>query len=121
MRVLYSVLSSFSPIDVGGVTSGSTSLAKFNSSTGDFGIWLVMSPVMEFVVIVIYVAVGLATPLQNDYDVGTGGEEAARLYPNMGHTRSASGILVAQQKADMPIEYTDGSAYAPRAEYPYKA
>lgn len=122
VRVLYTVLSAYSPLGIPGVTSGSPSLTKFNITRGDFGIWLIMSPIMELIVIVIYVTVGLATPLQNDYFVGSGSEsleDATRLYPsayapNPGHVRSASSVSVAKP-------YTAGSAYAPRPGDAYGA
>ncbi|EKM60756.1 uncharacterized protein PHACADRAFT_246870 [Phanerochaete carnosa HHB-10118-sp] len=122
VRVLYTILSAYSPLGIPGVTSGSPSLAKFNSTRGDFGIWLIMSPIMEFIVIVIYVTVGLATPLQNDYFVGGKGEsleDATQLNssayaPNPSHGPSASSVSVAKP-------YTGGSAYAPRPGVTYGA
>ena len=128
VRVLYTVLSSFSPLGIPGVDTGSQSLAKFNSSTGTFGIWLFMAPIMEFVVIVIYVSVGIMTPLQNDYRVASNGsrvEDGTQLYPSayapdLGHTQSAStpsNISLAQQKVGVPQAYLGSSVYAPRPDY----
>ncbi|GJE87824.1 hypothetical protein PsYK624_039070 [Phanerochaete sordida] len=126
VRVLYSVLSAFAPLGIPGVDSGSPSLAKFNSQHGDFGIWLIMSPVMELIVIALYVAVGLATPLQNDYAIGRSGspaEDTTRLYPsayapNATHGPSSSSVFA---KPANQYAFTDGSAYAPHAPYPYAA
>lgn len=122
VRVLYSILSAYAPLGIPGVTSGSPSLAKFNSTRGSFAIWLVMSPVMEFIVIVIYVTVGLAVPLQDDYSVGANGEAAedtTHLYatayaPNTASDLSASSVYVSKP-------YDDSSAYAPHPAYPQGA
>jgi hypothetical protein len=69
VRMLYSVLSSFSGSLVPSATStpNNNSLSKFNIVAGDWRINLVMGLIMEFVVVVIYTTVGAKTPLQNDY------------------------------------------------------
>lgn len=116
VRVLYSVLSAYAPLGIPGVTSGSPSLANFNSTRGSFTIWVVMSPIMEFVVIVIYVSVGLATPLHNDYAVGSRGEhveEARRLYPGT-YTPNIDGTPNPDQVAK---PYGNHSAFAPHPAY----
>jgi len=63
IRVLYTVLSSFSALDFASLGSGATvqktGLAKFNSITGEWQIWLVMSVLMEFIVALIYLSFGL--------------------------------------------------------------
>lgn len=114
IRVLYTVLSAFSPLGIPGVTEGSTSLAKFNSTHGTFGIYLFMSVIMEFVVIVIYVTAGLVIPLNDDYPVGqTASPEGttnlplyAHSYPPVpGHSRFASSMSVPQKPEDIPSVY----------------
>jgi len=67
VRMLYSVLSSFSGSLVPS-TNNTNSLSEFNIATGDWRINLVMGLIMEFVVVVIYTTVGAKTPLQNDYN-----------------------------------------------------
>jgi len=75
IRCIYSVLSAFSPVASFGsdVTTSlppvkHTSLSKFNSFSGSWQIFLVMSLVMEYVVVLIYLAVGAATPMQRGSD-----------------------------------------------------
>lgn len=109
MRVLYSVLSAYAPLGIPGVTSGSPSLAKFNSSHGDFGIWLVMSVIMEFIVEAIYVTAGLFTPLQNDFiEQRPASQEALYLSayaPPPGHTRNTSSIDMPPKGTPVPPAY----------------
>ncbi|GBE78458.1 predicted protein [Sparassis crispa] len=73
IRVLYSVLGSFAPlsesIDANGKVTHTTNnsfLSNF-SITGSWVIYVVMSVLMEYIAILIYVIVGIKTPLQNDY------------------------------------------------------
>jgi len=97
VRIAYSVLSAFAPAtrsisadgQVTPVTSNSP-LAKFNSSTGEWQVYLAMSVVPEFIVVVIYITVGTKIPLQNDTDYTRGtqsdawehdDDETARLKP----------------------------------------
>ncbi|PSS08894.1 hypothetical protein PHLCEN_2v3384 [Hermanssonia centrifuga] len=97
VRVLYTVLSSFAPTGIPGVTSGSASLAAFSSTTGNFVVYLIMSVIMEFIVIIIYVTAGMKTPLQQDCisaktEVTWQDEEhGARMYPpNSAYAPSSS-------------------------------
>ncbi|KAI5123723.1 hypothetical protein M0805_000316 [Coniferiporia weirii] len=70
VRTLYSVLSSFSPASSftsTGVSSGSSSgLAKFNSISGEWQIFLVMGILMEFIVVSIYIFFGLRLPISKE-------------------------------------------------------
>ena len=43
-----------------------SSLSKFNASTGDWGIYLVMSVLTEYIVVLIYTSAGLRLPLKKD-------------------------------------------------------
>jgi len=68
VRLIYAVLSSFSGSLVPSATSKNTnSLAKFNMATGEWWIYLVMGLLMEYIVVIIYTAVGIRVPLQSDY------------------------------------------------------
>ncbi|KAL7278464.1 hypothetical protein ACG7TL_007463 [Trametes sanguinea] len=73
IRVLYSILSAFSPpprgFDAAGepiIVSSSSPLKAFNSTTGSWGVYLAMSVVAEYIVVLVYTAVGLRTPLSKD-------------------------------------------------------
>ncbi|KAH8116335.1 hypothetical protein DFH11DRAFT_1542372 [Phellopilus nigrolimitatus] len=67
VRVLYSTLSSFSSSSVtteGDSSSSSKSvLAEFNSSRGSWELFLLMSVLMEFAVVALYVTFGLSLPI----------------------------------------------------------
>ncbi|CAL1696173.1 unnamed protein product [Somion occarium] len=63
VRVLYSVLSAFSPV----LPNSAGGLSKFNSSTGAWEIYFFMGIVAEFIVVSVYTFVGIRTPLQEDY------------------------------------------------------
>ena len=80
-----------------------------------------MSPIMEFVVIVIYVTVGLAVPLQKDYAVGRSddrwSEDGIRLNPSTHYGEPRS---VSPQKMGPPEVYPASSMYAPRPDYTYR-
>ncbi|PCH33290.1 hypothetical protein WOLCODRAFT_135031 [Wolfiporia cocos MD-104 SS10] len=98
VRVAYTVLSAYAPLtrsiaadgQVTSITSDSP-LTKFNSTTGPWIIYLLMSVVPEFIAVVIYVIVGTKIPLQDDTDYSRGAmseawdqgsdEEHARLKP----------------------------------------
>ena len=74
VRVIYGVLSAFSPAlrftSTGFEPSDpSASLAKFNTFTGSWQIFLVMFVIMELLVAVIYIVAGFITPTY------TGGED----------------------------------------------
>ncbi|KAI0793369.1 hypothetical protein C8Q75DRAFT_749932 [Abortiporus biennis] len=71
IRVLYMILSAFSPnvIAVPGATQPSrNSLSKFNTFTGEWQINFVMAVLMEMIVIGVYTVVGIMTPLSQDFD-----------------------------------------------------
>jgi len=67
VRLIYTVLSAFSPhANFSSIASGNfkpTGLERFNSITGDWQIFLVMSLLMEFIVVIIYLGFGLWLPL----------------------------------------------------------
>ncbi|KAJ3556317.1 hypothetical protein NM688_g2095 [Phlebia brevispora] len=67
VRVIYTVCSAFAPTGIPGVTSGNASLASFNSLTGSFVIYLIMSVLMELIAVGIYVTAGVLLPLHKDY------------------------------------------------------
>lgn len=72
VRILYSVLSSYAPTTIpGSPPSPPNSLSKFNSVTGDWGIYLFMAVIMEFIVVLTYTITGILTPLKNDYAAGS--------------------------------------------------
>ncbi|KAI8992777.1 hypothetical protein BD414DRAFT_482168 [Trametes punicea] len=73
VRVLYAILSSFSPSPRGFDAEGrpipvtsSSPLKTFNSTTGSWEAYLVMSVIAEYIVVLIYTTVGLLTPLRKD-------------------------------------------------------
>lgn len=68
--MLYAILSAFAPASVPGSPPRSGGLSKFNSQTGPWEIYLVMSVIAEFVTVLIYTIVGVITPLKKDYAVG---------------------------------------------------
>jgi len=75
IRLAFSVLSSFSKLNLTDSTSSSTSssdtgIGRFNIVTGDWWIFLVMVLVMEYIVVGIYMLVGTLIPTQKD-DTGT--------------------------------------------------
>jgi len=78
VRVVYSVLSGFSPFpsftSQGIVSDSSSPLAKFNSFSGSWQIYLVMSLVMEFCAVLVYLTVGTLVPVDRDdsYAAGNG-------------------------------------------------
>ncbi|KZT06263.1 uncharacterized protein LAESUDRAFT_653709 [Laetiporus sulphureus 93-53] len=79
IRVLYSLLSAYAPLTEsissdGKVTavSSDSPLARFNGLSGSWEIYLFMSVLMEFIVVLIYLVVGLSVPLQNEADYARG-------------------------------------------------
>ncbi|PCH33292.1 hypothetical protein WOLCODRAFT_135033 [Wolfiporia cocos MD-104 SS10] len=73
VRVLYSILASYAPLPETINADGSVSYAPSNSPlerfsyyNGSWIIYLVMSVLMEFITVVIYITVGLKTPLQRE-------------------------------------------------------
>jgi len=95
VRCVYSVLSAFSPISSFGsnVTTSlppakHTSLSKFSSFSGSWQIFLAMSLVMEYIVVLIYLAIGAVTPLQSktdeDEDIGMKGGRPGGRYDQQG-------------------------------------
>jgi hypothetical protein len=110
IRVLYSILSSFSGslISTASSAPNTNSLAKFNMASGDWRIYLVMSVLMEIIVTVIYTTAGAKTPLQQDYHLNASGnpEEEHPLYSS----QALSGYLPPKEQH----HYTQGqTAYAP--------
>lgn len=85
IRVVYSILSSFSPAATFGAANipvVHNSLSKFNSFSGSWRIFLVMSLIMEYIVVLIYITVGTIIPLEketNDYEM-KGGDPQAEAY-----------------------------------------
>lgn len=76
VRCIYSVLSAFSPVASFGSSASlppaqHTSLSKFNSFSGSWQIFLVMSLVMEYIVVLIYLTLGAFTPLEKGADDGS--------------------------------------------------
>ncbi|KAH9921456.1 uncharacterized protein B0H18DRAFT_956651 [Fomitopsis serialis] len=75
VRVVYTVLSAFAPstqsISASGVVSSTTSdstLAKFSATTGSWVIYLVMSVLMEYAAVMVYLVAGTRIRLQDDTD-----------------------------------------------------
>ncbi|TDL28896.1 hypothetical protein BD410DRAFT_760623 [Rickenella mellea] len=71
IRVLYSVLSAFSPSSFGPRSLEHTSLSKFNTVNGSWQIYITMSLLMEFIAVAIYCTTGTLLPLQaeeRDYE-----------------------------------------------------
>ena len=73
VRVLYSILGSFAGSTIGFDSDGQKvvkhpddALQKFVASTGNFGIYIVMSLLMEYIVVLLYTIVGVRTPLHKD-------------------------------------------------------
>ncbi|KAJ3010214.1 hypothetical protein NUW54_g282 [Trametes sanguinea] len=73
VRVLYAILSAFSPSPRGFDADGepilvpsSSPLKVFNSTTGSWEVYLCMAVVAEYIVVLIYTTVGLRTPLSKD-------------------------------------------------------
>jgi len=79
VRLIYSVLSAFAPIGsftaVENGTSHPTGLARFNSFTGDWQIWLVMGIIMEFCAVLIYLVFGTRLPRNYRGDRGLESKE----------------------------------------------
>ncbi|KAL5518692.1 hypothetical protein ACEPAH_375 [Sanghuangporus vaninii] len=93
VRVLYSILSSFSPsssFSSLGTSSESTSgLAMFNTITGRWQLFLVMGVLMEFFVVSIYLFFGLRLPISEgvDYEAAqtvSSNASSIPLYPPIG-------------------------------------
>jgi len=113
VRVLYTLLSGFAPSEesIGSngqviFTNNNSVLEKFSQTSGNWAIYLVMSVLAEFAVVLIYTILGLTVNLDNDY-VGSrtqdwdAPEELAKLRP-AGHEYAP---------------YAPGNAYA--APQPY--
>ena len=86
VRTLYSVLSAFSPAPTFGqgaaTASSHNSLSKFNSITGEWQLFLGMSIMMEFLVVIMYLGCGLLFPIPKDadYKVAAGEEQQELAY-----------------------------------------
>ncbi|THH23225.1 hypothetical protein EUX98_g7955 [Antrodiella citrinella] len=71
IRVMYSVLSGFSPAGIpGGPPPAQNDLSKFNSATGSWALYLLMAVVTEIIVVSIYLFVGIMFPVYKDYAIG---------------------------------------------------
>lgn len=74
VRCVYSVLSALSPISSFGPSTANlpaaphSALSEFNSFSGSWLIFLLMSLVMEYIVVLIYLTVGALTPLETPVD-----------------------------------------------------
>lgn len=72
MRIIYSVLSAFSPSvqtkSNGSISSPDSGLAKFNSVSGEWQIYLGMAVIMEILVIGTYVGFGITLPISKEDD-----------------------------------------------------
>jgi len=72
VRVVYSVLSAFSPTvqfnSNGSITSSTSGLANFNSISGEWQIYLGMAIIMELVVIGVYIGFGITLPISKEDD-----------------------------------------------------
>ncbi|THH07943.1 hypothetical protein EW145_g3038 [Phellinidium pouzarii] len=69
IRVLYTVLSAFSPTNLAGITSSSSSiLAKFNTISGSWEIYFFMGIVMELFIVSILIFFGLRLPISKEID-----------------------------------------------------
>ena len=73
VRVLYGVLSAFAPysvtiVDGHAAPSGpsNSGLSKFSITSPEWGIYLVMSVIVEYAAVLIYAVVGIVTPLGKD-------------------------------------------------------
>ena len=65
--MVYTLLSGFAPAAVPGKPPATGGLSDFNSQTGSWPIYLVMSVLAEFATVLIYTVVGITTPLGKDY------------------------------------------------------
>jgi len=71
LRVLYSFLSGLAPVGLpGGPPPERNSLSPFNSTTGQWQIYFLMSVLTEIMVVSIYLFVGLRFPVHKDYAMG---------------------------------------------------
>ncbi len=77
VRIIYTTLSAYAPTGIPEVTAGSANLAAFNSTTGSFAAYLLMSFLMELVIVGDYVATGLTTNLNQDYESSKAVDEEA--------------------------------------------
>ncbi|KAI1795401.1 hypothetical protein LXA43DRAFT_40844 [Ganoderma leucocontextum] len=73
VRVVFTVLSSFAPLPFGFDAAGhmvpvvsDSPLKRFSSTSGDWAVYLFMSVVAEYVVVLIYTFAGLRLPLKQD-------------------------------------------------------
>ncbi len=78
VRMLYGVFSAFAPSTIAfrdghqiPVQPSNSGLGKFSPTTSKWGIYLVMSVLMEWIAIIIYLVARVFTPLENDRRVDT--------------------------------------------------
>jgi len=68
IRTVYAVLSGFSPAAIPPNTPEHNSLSKFNSLTGSWEIYMVMSAIAELLTVITYLLVGARVPLSQEYE-----------------------------------------------------
>ena len=72
VRVVYAILSAFAPatraFDADGhpIPANTSSSLKTFGPTGSWAVYLIMSVVVEYIVVLIYTTVGIRTPLSKD-------------------------------------------------------
>ncbi|THH27486.1 hypothetical protein EUX98_g6707 [Antrodiella citrinella] len=68
VRVVYSMLSGYSPISIPSTTPVQNSLSKFSSTNGSWQWYLVMSVAAELITVITYLILGVALPVSQEYD-----------------------------------------------------
>ncbi|THH28280.1 hypothetical protein EUX98_g5907 [Antrodiella citrinella] len=68
VRTLYSILSDYSPVAIPGEPAPTGGLAKFSSTTGSWGVYLIMSPVCEILTVITYLVIGMTIPITQEYN-----------------------------------------------------
>lgn len=79
VRMFYGVFSAFAPSTIAfynghqiPIEPSNSGLSKFSSASPQWDIYLVMSALMEWIAVIIYLAARLFTPLNNDRRVDAG-------------------------------------------------
>ncbi|TCD68829.1 hypothetical protein EIP91_009696 [Steccherinum ochraceum] len=67
VRIIYAVLSGFAPVALPGDIVEQNSMSKFNSTTGPWWIYLIMSALPEVLAVVTYIIVGIKVPVEKDF------------------------------------------------------
>lgn len=83
VRVLYSVLGAFAPLNFNPTARAapSTGLARFSAISGDWWLFLIMDAVMEYIVVVIYIVAGTVLPLSPEKDLAPARTTGSDEYP----------------------------------------